>query len=106
MSQQIQQELDVDRFTLGLVGPDQEWAGTVADGGTVRTHTPTRDPAVTSRTPGGFTLHRLAQGGKGQPLSSQGRRGDEKGHTGGISPVMRGASMRFWTRSTGVKPKR
>ena len=40
MSQQIQEELDVDVFTLGLVGPEQEWAGTVADGGTVRTHTP------------------------------------------------------------------
>jgi hypothetical protein len=26
--------------------------------------------------------------------------------TGGISPVIRGSSMRFWTRSTGVKPKR
>jgi acetamidase/formamidase len=37
---EIQQELEVDQYTLGLVGPDQEWAGTVADGGTVRTHTP------------------------------------------------------------------
>lgn len=36
----IQDELFVDQYTLGLVGPDQEWAGTVADGGTVRTHTP------------------------------------------------------------------
>jgi len=30
----------VDQYTLGLVGPEQEWAGTVADGGTIRTHTP------------------------------------------------------------------
>ncbi|WP_318567153.1 acetamidase/formamidase family protein [Salinigranum marinum] len=37
---EVQQELDVDQYTLGLVGPDQEWAGTVADGGTIRTHTP------------------------------------------------------------------
>ncbi|ARS90708.1 acetamidase/formamidase family protein [Natrarchaeobaculum aegyptiacum] len=40
MSQQIETELEVAAYTLGLVGPDQEWAGTVADGGTVRTHTP------------------------------------------------------------------
>jgi formamidase len=40
MSQQVVEELEVDEYTLGLVGPDQEWAGTVADGGTVRTHTP------------------------------------------------------------------
>ena len=40
MSQQVTKELEVDEYTLGLVGPEQEWAGTVADGGTVRTHTP------------------------------------------------------------------
>ena len=40
MSRQVQQELEVDQFTKGLVGPDQQWAGTVADGGTVQTHTP------------------------------------------------------------------
>jgi hypothetical protein len=28
----IQHETTVDQYTLGLVGPDQEWAGTVADG--------------------------------------------------------------------------
>jgi acetamidase/formamidase len=37
---EVQQVLDVDQYTLGLVGPDQEWAGTVADGGTINTHTP------------------------------------------------------------------
>ncbi|WP_152040048.1 acetamidase/formamidase family protein [Salinigranum salinum] len=37
---EVQQVLDVDQYTLGLVGPEQEWAGTVADGGTIRTHTP------------------------------------------------------------------
>ncbi|MFC7251112.1 acetamidase/formamidase family protein [Halomicroarcula sp. GCM10025324] len=40
MSEHIHETLEVDEFTLGLVGPDQEWAGTVADGGTVETHTP------------------------------------------------------------------
>jgi len=41
MSQQgVQEELYVDQYTLGLVGPDQEWAGTVADGGRVETYTP------------------------------------------------------------------
>jgi acetamidase/formamidase len=37
---EVQQVLDVDQYTLGLVGPEQEWAGTVADGGAIRTHTP------------------------------------------------------------------
>jgi acetamidase/formamidase len=60
MSQQIQQELDVDRFTLGLVGPDQEWAGTVADGGTVRTHTPPAcwGPMITPEFRGGHEVTR------------------------------------------------
>jgi len=40
MSQQsVQEELHVDQYTLGLVGPDQEWAGTVADGGRVTMYT-------------------------------------------------------------------
>ncbi|AZH24510.1 acetamidase/formamidase family protein [Haloplanus aerogenes] len=60
MSQQIQQELDVDRYTLGLVGPDQEWAGTVADGGTVRTHTPPAcwGPMITPEFRGGHEVTR------------------------------------------------
>jgi acetamidase/formamidase len=60
MSQRIQQELDVDRFTLGLVGPDQEWAGTVADGGTVRTHTPPAcwGPMITPEFRGGHEVTR------------------------------------------------
>jgi len=60
MSEQIQQELDVDRFTLGLVGPDQEWAGTVADGGTVRTHTPPAcwGPMITPEFRGGHEVTR------------------------------------------------
>ncbi|MFD1642852.1 acetamidase/formamidase family protein [Halohasta litorea] len=60
MSQQIQQELDVDQFTLGLVGPDQEWAGTVADGGTVRTHTPAGcwGPMITPSFRGGHEVTR------------------------------------------------
>ncbi|MFB6302527.1 MAG: acetamidase/formamidase family protein [Haloferacaceae archaeon] len=60
MSQQIQQELDVDRFTLGLVGPAQEWAGTVADGGTVRTHTPPAcwGPMITPEFRGGHEVTR------------------------------------------------
>ena len=32
MSQQVRKELEVDDSTLGLVGLDQEWAGTVAGG--------------------------------------------------------------------------
>jgi acetamidase/formamidase len=60
MSQQIQEELEVDRFTLGLVGPDQEWAGTVADGGTVRTHTPPAcwGPMITPEFRGGHEVTR------------------------------------------------
>jgi len=60
MSQQIQQELDVDRYTLGLVGPEQEWAGTVADGGTVRTHTPPAcwGPMITPEFRGGHEVTR------------------------------------------------
>jgi acetamidase/formamidase len=60
MSQQVQTELDVDQFTLGLVGPDQEWAGTVADGGTVRTHTPPAcwGPMITPEFRGGHEVTR------------------------------------------------
>lgn len=60
MSEQIQQELTVDQYTLGLVGPDQEWAGTVADGGTVRTHTPPAcwGPMITPEFRGGHEVTR------------------------------------------------
>ena len=60
MSQQVHDELDVDTFTLGLVGPDQEWAGTVADGGTVRTHTPPAcwGPMITPEFRGGHEVTR------------------------------------------------
>lgn len=58
MSQQVVPELEVDEFTLGLVGPDQEWAGTVADGGTVRTHTPPAcwGPMITPEFRGGHEV--------------------------------------------------
>jgi acetamidase/formamidase len=58
MSQQIERELEVDEYTLGLVGPDQEWAGTVADGGTVRTHTPPAcwGPMITPKFKGGHEV--------------------------------------------------
>ncbi|MFD1599125.1 acetamidase/formamidase family protein [Halobellus rarus] len=58
MSQQVVSELDVDEYTLGLVGPDQEWAGTVADGGTVRTHTPPAcwGPMITPKFRGGHEV--------------------------------------------------
>ncbi|WP_049985307.1 acetamidase/formamidase family protein [Halobellus rufus] len=58
MSQQVVRELDVDEYTLGLVGPDQEWAGTVADGGTVRTHTPPAcwGPMITPKFRGGHEV--------------------------------------------------
>jgi acetamidase/formamidase len=60
MSQQVQQELEVDEYTLGLVGPEQEWAGTVADGGTVRTHTPPAcwGPMITPSFRGGHEVTR------------------------------------------------
>lgn len=60
MSQQVRQELEVDRFTRGLVGPEQEWAGTVADGGTVRTHTPPAcwGPMITPGFRGGHEVTR------------------------------------------------
>ena len=54
MSQQIADVLDVDEFTLGLVGPDQEWAGTV------RTHTPAGcwGPMITPNFRGGHEVTR------------------------------------------------
>ena len=60
MSQQVHDELDVDVFTRGLVGPEQEWAGTVADGGTVRTHTPPAcwGPMITPEFRGGHEVTR------------------------------------------------
>ncbi|WP_336135788.1 acetamidase/formamidase family protein [Natronomonas amylolytica] len=60
MSQQVQTELEVDQYTLGLVGPEQEWAGTVADGGTVRTHTPPAcwGPMITPEFRGGHEVTR------------------------------------------------
>ncbi|WP_254766949.1 acetamidase/formamidase family protein [Salinilacihabitans rarus] len=58
--QEVQQELYVDRYTLGLVGPDQEWAGTVADGGTIRTYTPPGcwGPMITPSFRGGHEVTR------------------------------------------------
>ncbi|MEF8872626.1 MAG: acetamidase/formamidase family protein [Haloarculaceae archaeon] len=58
MSQQIESELHVDEYTLGLVGPEQEWAGTVADGGTVKTHTPPAcwGPMITPKFRGGHEV--------------------------------------------------
>ncbi|MFP8957263.1 acetamidase/formamidase family protein [Natrialbaceae archaeon A-CW3] len=60
MSQQVVRELEVDEYTLGLVGPDQEWAGTVADGGTVITHTPPAcwGPMITPKFRGGHEVTR------------------------------------------------
>lgn len=50
----------MDRYTLGLVGPEQEWAGTVADGGIVRTHTPPAcwGPMITPEFRGGHEVTR------------------------------------------------
>ena len=58
--QEIQHELSVDRYTLGLVGPEQEWAGTVADGGTIKTHTPPAcwGPMITPEFRGGHEVTR------------------------------------------------
>ena len=52
--------LEVDQYTMGLVGPDQPWAGTVADGGTVRTHTPPGcwGPMITPSFRGGHEVTR------------------------------------------------
>ena len=58
--QEVQEELYVDQYTLGLVGPDQEWAGTVADGGTVTTYTPPGcwGPMITPSFRGGHEVTR------------------------------------------------
>ncbi|MFC4247962.1 acetamidase/formamidase family protein [Natribaculum luteum] len=58
--QEVQQELFVDQYTLGLVGPDQEWAGTVADGGTIETYTPPAcwGPMITPKFRGGHEVTR------------------------------------------------
>ncbi|MGM0398567.1 MAG: acetamidase/formamidase family protein [Halobacteriota archaeon] len=61
MSQEeVHNELTVDEYTRGLVGPDVEWAGTVADGGTVRTHTPPAcwGPMITPSFKGGHEVTR------------------------------------------------
>ena len=60
MSEHIHETLEVDEFTLGLVGSDQEWAGTVADGGTVETHTPAGcwGPMITPSFRGGHEVTR------------------------------------------------
>jgi len=57
---EIVDELLVDQYTLGLVGPEQEWAGTVADGGTIRTHTPPAcwGPMITPEFRGGHEVTR------------------------------------------------
>jgi len=56
--QEIQHKLSVDQYTLGLVGPEQEWAGTVADGGTIKTHTPPAcwGPMITPEFRGGHEV--------------------------------------------------
>ena len=58
--QEVEQELFVDQYTLGLVGPDQEWAGTVADGGTITTYTPPGcwGPMITPEFRGGHEVTR------------------------------------------------
>ncbi|WP_458207493.1 acetamidase/formamidase family protein [Haladaptatus sp. NG-SE-30] len=60
VQQEVTQELSVDQYTLGLVGPDQEWAGTVADGGTIKTHTPPAcwGPMITPQFRGGHEVTR------------------------------------------------
>jgi acetamidase/formamidase len=57
---EIHDELTVDQYTLGLVGPDREWAGTVADGGTIKTHTPPAcwGPMITPEFRGGHEVTR------------------------------------------------
>ncbi|WP_254861830.1 acetamidase/formamidase family protein [Halovivax gelatinilyticus] len=58
--QEVSETLFVDRYTLGLVGPDQEWAGTVADGGTIETYTPPAcwGPMITPEFRGGHEVTR------------------------------------------------
>ena len=56
----VRDELIVEEYTRGLVGPEVEWAGTVADGGTVRTHTPPAcwGPMITPSFKGGHEVTR------------------------------------------------
>ena len=56
----VEEVVEVDRFTRGLVGPDVEWAGTVADGGTIKTHTPAGcwGPMITPKFKGGHEVTR------------------------------------------------
>jgi acetamidase/formamidase len=56
----VEEVVEVDRYTRGLVGPDVEWAGTVADGGTIRTHTPAGcwGPMITPTFKGGHEVTR------------------------------------------------
>ncbi len=60
VQREVQQELSVDQYTLGLVGPDREWAGTVADGGTIKTYTPPAcwGPMITPEFRGGHEVTR------------------------------------------------
>lgn len=53
-----QKEITVKEYTMGLVGPEVEWAGTVDDGGTVRTHTPPAcwGPMITPSFKGGHEV--------------------------------------------------
>ena len=57
---EVQDEVSVDRYTHGLVGPDLDWAGPVADGGTIRTHTPPGcwGPMITPSFRGGHEVTR------------------------------------------------
>jgi acetamidase/formamidase len=56
----VEDVIEVDRYTRGLVGPDVEWAGTVADGGTIKTHTPAGcwGPMITPTFKGGHEVTR------------------------------------------------
>lgn len=56
--EEIHDMITVDEYTKGLVGPEVEWAGTVADGGTIRTHTPPAcwGPMITPSFKGGHEV--------------------------------------------------
>ncbi|MFC7045792.1 acetamidase/formamidase family protein [Halobacteriaceae archaeon GCM10025711] len=58
--QEVQETVSVDRYTRGLVGPDLEWEGPVADGGTITTHTPPAcwGPMITPKFKGGHEVTR------------------------------------------------
>ncbi|OIB56330.1 acetamidase/formamidase family protein [Natrialba sp. SSL1] len=57
---EVRETIVVDQYTRGLVGPDQEWAGTVADGGTIETYTPPAcwGPMITPEFRGGHEVTR------------------------------------------------